>query len=167
MAKLLQGSTMMQLFWTRANICHYRDGYRYKYSILNEEIMYEDSVQGLYVLTQRLQCGRYQRLVWCDGDTYSFITMSDAGLNKGVTLTNGVFHCWSVSLWLSLTAPPHLPLSLLLLLCGFLVATRRRVGWWLHLSLLSCPPLRYRLQLQDYRGKRMCMAVLLGRAARI
>lgn len=54
-------------------------------------------------------------------------------------------------------------------LCGFQVVTRRRVCQWL-LSLLSCPvtpPLLCRLWLRHYRGKRMCMAELLGRAAKI
>lgn len=48
-----------------------------------------------------------------DGETHSCIIMTDGSLNEGVTLTNGVLCCGGVSLWLSLTAPPHLPLSLM------------------------------------------------------
>lgn len=109
--------------------------------------MYEDGFQGLYVLTQRLQCGRNQRLVVCDGDGASSPSGADL---KGVTLTNGVFHCWSESVIVpdcpssTSTLTVDLVRSMMaavgVRLCGFLVATRRRVGRWLHLSLLSCPP---------------------------
>lgn len=74
--------------------------------------MYAGSFHRLYFLSWGLECRRYQRWVWCDGETHSSIIMTNGSLNEGVTLTNGGLCCWSVSLWLSLTAPPHPPLSL-------------------------------------------------------